>query len=98
KKKVDRFAFSEDLHDFYQSYISRSFGQINLSTFFSDVLAITHSYKMVMPNDFILLGKSLTIIEGVVTELHPEINVLEIATTYFKQRGDIKLTEDFSVD
>lgn len=98
KEKIDRFAFSEDLHDFYQTYISRSFGQLNLSTFFSDVLEITHSYKMVMPNDFIILGKSLTIVEGVVTDLYPDINVMEIATTYFKESGDIKLMDNFSKD
>ncbi|EXJ23525.1 Ubiquinone biosynthesis monooxygenase UbiB [Alkalibacterium sp. AK22] len=96
KEKVDRFAFSEDLHDFYQSYISKSFGQIDLSTFFSDVLHITHKYKMVMPNDFILLAKSLTIIEGVVSDLHPDINIMEIASTYIKSSNDISLIDSFS--
>lgn len=98
KGKVDRFAFSEDLHDFYQSYISRSFGQIDLSTFFSDVLRVTHKYKMVMPNDFILLAKALTILEGVVTNLHPDINVMEIASTYIKASDDIKLLESITKD
>ncbi|WP_161878773.1 ABC1 kinase family protein [Alkalibacterium sp. MB6] len=93
KQKVDRFAFSEDLQDFYQSYISRSFGQIDLSTFFSDVLHVTHKYKMVMPNDFILLAKSLTIIEGVVSDLYPDINIMEIASSYIKASDDIKLVD-----
>lgn len=96
KEKVDRFAFSEDLNDFFQSYISKSFGQIDLSTFFSDVLHVTHTYKMVMPNDFILLAKSLTIIEGVVSELHPEINIMKIATTYIKASDDISLVDGIS--
>ena len=96
KEKVDRFAFSEDLDDFYQSYVSKSFGQIDLSTFFSDVLHVTRKYKMVMPNDFILLAKSLTILEGVVTELHPDINILEIASDYIKASDDIKLLEAVS--
>ncbi|MDZ7834525.1 MAG: hypothetical protein U5K84_03480 [Alkalibacterium sp.] len=45
KEKVDRFAFSEDLDDFYQSYVSKSFGQIDLSTFFSDVLHVTREIQ-----------------------------------------------------
>lgn len=96
KEKVDRFDFSEDLHDFYQSYITRSFGQIDLSTFFSDVLHVTHKYKMVMPNDFILLAKSLTILEGVVSDLHPDINIMEIASTYIKASNDISLIDKLS--
>jgi ubiquinone biosynthesis protein len=93
KEKVDRFAFSEDLHHFYQSYISKSFGQLDLSTFFSDVLHVTHEHKMIMPNDFIMLAKSLTILEGVVSDLHPDINVMEIASTYIKASDDIKLLD-----
>lgn len=98
KEKVDRFAFSEDLHHFYQSYISKSFGQLDLSTFFSDVLQVTHDHKMIMPNDFIMLAKSLTILEGVVSDLHPDINVMEIATTYIKASGDIKLLDHMTKD
>ncbi len=98
KQKVDRFAFSEDINDFYQSYISRSFGQIDLSTFFADVLHVTHKYKMVMPNDFILLAKALTILEGVVSDIHPDINIMQIASTYIKASDDISLIDSISKD
>ena len=98
KQKVDRFEFSEDLDDFYKSYISRSFGQIDLSKFFSDVLYVTRKYKMVMPNDFILLAKSLTILEGVVSEMHPDINIMEIASDYVKASDDIKIFDSFTAD
>lgn len=98
KEKVDRFAFSEDLTHFYQTYISKSFGQLDLSTFFSDVLEVTHKHKMIMPNDFIMLAKSLTILEGVVSDLHPDINVMEIATTYLKASDDIKLLDSMTKD
>ena len=98
KQKVDRFEFSEDLDDFYKSYISRSFGQIDMSTFFSDVLYVTRKYKMVMPNDFILLAKSLTILEGVVSEMHPDINIMQIASDYVKASDDIKIFDSFTAD
>lgn len=98
KEKVDRFAFSEDFTQFYQSYISKSLGQLDLTTFFTDVLSITHQHRMIMPNDFIMLAKSLTILEGVVSDLHPDINVLEIATTYVKASGDIQLFDSISKD
>lgn len=97
-QKVDRFEFSEDLDDFYKSYISKSFGQIDLSTFFSDVLYVTRKYKMVMPNDFILLAKSLTILEGVVSEMHPDINIMQIASDYVKASDDIEIFDAFSTD
>ncbi|MFJ1627603.1 ABC1 kinase family protein [Marinilactibacillus psychrotolerans] len=98
KTKVNRFALNEDLSDFYHTYVSRSFKNIDLSTFFSDVLYITHKHKMIMPNDFLLLAKSLTILEGVITELYPEINVLQIATSYIKENDSISFFDSFSKD
>lgn len=53
---------------------------------------------MIMPNDFLLLAKSLTILEGVITELYPEINVLQIATSYIKENDSISFFDSFSKD
>lgn len=98
KEKVNRFALSEDLTDFYHSYVSKSFRQINLSAFFSDVLHITHKHKLVMPNDFIMLAKAFTILEGVVSELHGDINIMEIAANYIKASENISLIDSISKD
>ncbi|MEC6748484.1 lipopolysaccharide core heptose(II) kinase RfaY [Marinilactibacillus sp. XAAS-LB27] len=98
KSKVNRFALNEDLADFYHIYASRSFKNIDLSAFFSDVLYITNKYKMIMPNDFLLLAKSMTILEGVITELHPDINVLKIASAYIKTNDDVSFFETITKD
>lgn len=98
KTKVDRFSLSEDLSDFYNIYVSRSFKNIDMSTFFSDVLYITHKYKMIMPNDFLLLAKSLTILEGVISELHPDINILKIASSYMKTNNSVSYFDEISKD
>ncbi|WP_208560949.1 ABC1 kinase family protein [Marinilactibacillus kalidii] len=98
KTKINRFALSEDLADFYHIYASRSFKNIDLSSFFSDVLYITNKYKMIMPSDFLLLAKSMTILEGVITELDPDINVLKIATAYIKTNDSVSFFETITKD
>lgn len=98
KTKVNRFALSEDLTDFYHTYASRSFKNIDLSVFFTDVLYITHKYKMIMPNDFLLLAKSLTILEGVITELYPEVNILNIASAYIKNNDSVSFFDSVTKD
>src|SRR5699024_10441868 len=84
KERIKRFVFYEDLHYFFEAYLSRSFSQINMSVLFMDILEITRKHKITMPNDFIMLVKSLTILEGVVLELYPGVNVLKLAKTYIQ--------------
>ncbi len=55
-----------------------------------------------MPNDFIMLGKSLTVIEGIVSDFDTEVNVMEIAKSYVKEQDEYsplkRLTsEEFSL-
>src|SRR5699024_10845572 len=88
--------FYEDLHYFFESYVSRSFRQIDIGTLFADILEITRKHRITMPNDFIMLVKSLTILEGVILELDPSINVLKIAQAYIRSSDDISFFEPIS--
>jgi len=96
KERINRFEFYEDLHYFFESYVSRSFRQIDIGTLFADILEITRKHRITMPNDFIMLVKSLTILEGVILELDPSINVLKIAQAYIRSSDDISFFEPIS--
>ncbi|WP_027107989.1 ABC1 kinase family protein [Lacticigenium naphthae] len=96
KEKIKRLELYEDLTYIFDAYISRSFSQINISVLFSDILQITRKHKMTMPNDFIILVKSFTVMEGVVTELYPEINIMEISKEYVKVSDSIQLVDPIS--
>jgi len=89
--KVDRFEMHDDLQYFFRTYVNRSFSRIDISAIFSDIMNITHKHQLVMPNDFILLSKSLSMIEGIVSELHEDINVMGIALDYVKNQDDFSL-------
>jgi len=95
-KEINRFELREDLNSFFYTYVNRSLNQIDLSQIFSDILDITHKHSLVMPNDFIMLAKSLTMIEGIVSDLHEDINVMEIAMNYVKGSDDFRLFEKIS--
>lgn len=96
KKRVDKFYFYEDLSYFFESYVSRSFSELDMGVLFADILEITRKHQITMPNDFIMLVKSFTILEGVVTDMTPNINLLEIAKSYIKSSDDISFFEPLS--
>ena len=87
KSEVDRIDLYNDLDNFFYLYVSKDINQIDIGKLFSDILSITHKYGLIMPNDFILLAKTLGVIEGVVSEFNTEVNVMDIAKTYLTESG-----------
>ena len=85
KSEVDRFALYEDLENFFYIYVSKDLSQIDIGDLFNDILKITHKHSLIMPNDFIMLAKSMGVIEGIVSDFDTKVNVMDIAKTYLKE-------------
>ena len=88
KKEVDRFVLYEDLENFFYLYVSKDINQIDVGVLFNDILSVTHKHGLIMPNDFIMLAKSMAVIEGVVSDFKTEVNVMEVAKTYLQESQD----------
>lgn len=95
---IDRYKLYEDLETFFYLYVSKDLEQIDIGTLFNDILSVTHEHGLIMPNDFILLAKSIGVIEGVVSDFKTNVNVMEVAKTYLKERDDYSLLERFKKD
>lgn len=91
KKKVDRYVLYEDIENFFYQYVSKDLARIHIGDFFTDILAISHKHRLVMPNDFIILGKSLTVVEGLVSDFDADVNLMQIAKSYLKEQEDFSL-------
>ena len=55
-------------------------------------MQIVRKYRVVMPRDFVLLGKALVTIGGMVTRLDPGMNVAQLAAPYARKLAREKLT------
>lgn len=97
-RDIDRHELYDDLNVFYKIYVKRSFEMINMNDLFSDILNITHKHKLVMPNDFIMLAKSLTILEGVVQDLNSDINIMGTAKLFLQSSKEFDILNNFSSD
>ncbi len=96
KERINRFVFYEDLSYFFDTYLAASFSQIDIGVLFSDILDVTRKHKIAMPSDFTMLVKSLTILEGVVRDLHPGLNVFKLANAYIRSNDEISFFESVS--
>lgn len=98
KSEVDRYELYNDLENFFYVYVAKDFRQINIGRLMTDILSVAHKHGLIMPNDFIMLAKSLGIVEGVVSEFDTQVNVLEIAKSYLQEREDYSLIKQFASD
>ena len=98
KSEVDRYDLYNDLENFFYVYIAKDLKQIDIGRLMTDMLGVAHRHGLIMPNDFVMLAKSLGIVEGVITEFETDVNLMDIAKTYLKERDDYSLLKKFTAD
>jgi len=88
RSDVDRYELYQDLENFFYLYVAKDLNQIDIGTLFNDILSVSHAHDLIMPNDFIMLAKALGVVEGVVGDFDTDVNIMEIAKTYLRERED----------
>lgn len=65
-----------------EKYVGIAFSQISLGEAVQDLLDVAYRHQVHIPSDFVLLGKSLITVEGVVEQLAPELSIMQIAEPF----------------
>lgn len=74
--------FREDLIDFIEPQYGRDLAKIEVGRVVSEAIQIANKYRIRLPLDLVLLGKTLATVEGISRVLDPQLNLLEIAKPY----------------
>lgn len=92
-QNVDIDRLQQDLDGIRRKHLDVPIAQMSFSELINDLLNLTYHYRIDIPSDFILLGKSLLTLEGIVHELDPNMSVAELAKPFrlqlIKQRFSI---------
>jgi len=75
-------SFREDLTDFIEPYYGRNLAHIEVGRIVSESIQLANKYRVHLPLDLVLLGKTLATVEGVARQLNPDLNLLEAARPY----------------
>lgn len=96
KGYVDRNALYEDIEYLFFNYLNTSLAHMNISLMLNDIIQLTAKHNIQLPKELTLVMKSLVILEGVMTDLSPEIKILDIAIPYVKENNEFipKLSRD----
>ncbi|MFO7955778.1 MAG: AarF/ABC1/UbiB kinase family protein [Candidatus Brocadiia bacterium] len=74
--------FQEELVSLLDRYSSVPLEKLDFQQSFNDTMGVVRKYRVDIPRDFVLMGRALVVISGVVTQLDPGLNVAELARPY----------------
>ncbi len=75
---VDSERLKEDLAALVGKYAGVPLKQLDLKELFDEITATARRHRVVLPRDFVLLGKSLVIMGGVALDLDPETSMVKV--------------------
>lgn len=82
KEKPDQRKLYEDIEGLLMKYGNVEMGQINIASVMTDLMDVMKNNKIKMPHGLTMLGRGLTHMEGVLADIAPDINMVEIATAH----------------
>ncbi|MDR3602960.1 MAG: AarF/UbiB family protein [Desulfosporosinus sp.] len=92
-QNVDLARLTQDLDRLRKKHLDVPIAQTVLPELVNDLLTMASQHRIEIPSDFILLGKSLLILEGIVHELDPTLSVAELVKPFrlqfIRERFDI---------
>jgi ubiquinone biosynthesis protein len=71
-----------DVDKLREKYYQVPFSEISLGESVTDLFDVSYKHRIRMPSDFMLLGKTLLTLEGVITALDPEFSVVNVAEPF----------------
>ena len=80
KEKPDQRKLYEGIDSLLTKYGNVDIGNINIAKVMTDLMDVMKENKIMMPHGLTMLARGLTHMEGVLADISPDINMVEIAT------------------
>lgn len=82
KERPDQRKLYEDIDGLLMKYGNVDMGSINVAEVMTDLMDVMKNNKIKMPHGLTMLARGLTHMEGVLADIAPDINMVEIATAH----------------
>lgn len=86
KGPVDQGRLLQQMAELLNSYVSADLEDINIGEAFMDVIEILRSQNLVINPSFTMLARGFMTIEGVVADLSPTTNIVEIVSDHIQKK------------
>lgn len=80
KNNLNYSKLYEDVDTMLQKYCSMDMGDVDLAVFLDEMLSLMSIYDVKVPKGLSMLARGIMTIEGVLAEVSPDVNVIEVAS------------------
>ncbi|MCD8018041.1 MAG: AarF/UbiB family protein [Clostridiales bacterium] len=84
--KTDQSKLYEDIQNLMSKYGTADFGNINIVNLMQDLMEIMKGNRITMPHGLTMLVRGMSHMEGVLAEISPETNLVQIASVHIKDQ------------
>ncbi len=95
---VKREILYEDVEYLYNKYFTISIKNIKLSIILEEVMEIAKKNNLKLPSEFTMLIRSMIILEGIIAELSPDVNIISLVISYVKDNSKNYLFNNISME
>ena len=82
--KVDREILYKDIEYIFRNYYTTSLKNIKISVLFQEMSSIAKRNNLRLASDFTMLIRTMVMVEGLVADLSPELNIISLVIPYAK--------------
>lgn len=86
KGEVDHGRLLSQLDSMLATYASTDLSDINIGSAFVDVIEVLHTQNLSLPPSFTMLARGLLTLEGVLRDIAPEINVVDVVSKHVEKQ------------
>lgn len=74
----------EDVDAMLDRYCSMDMGDVDIAVFLDELMSLISSYKIKIPKGLSMLARGIMTIEGVLAEVSPDVNIVDVASKRLK--------------
>ncbi len=93
KEKVDDVFFYDDLNYYFNKYSTKSLKNLDFNQAFNELMTVIQKHKLALPHELVTLARAIIILEGLVAELSPDLDLMSILKDFYKNSDAVNLIE-----
>jgi ubiquinone biosynthesis protein len=96
KGQINSKKLYSEIEHIYNNYVDQSLFEIDLAELMDDIFKVCRNNNIAMPREVTMLMRGLMTLEGVVINITPDMNIMDIAVPYI--RGRMLASRDYKQD
>ena len=87
--KINRISLYDSVSYIFDTYLKTSIKNIKISTLIQEICDITRGNNIQLPRELVCLIRGLVILEGVVSEIDPDLEIIGVIVCFMKSRNKL---------